>query len=106
MRWTRFDTQVLLAAIGRFEFDAILLALNAADRHHRSFTEKLLPAAVEQEMAIIGMKIPARGLILSSWKPPTDKGALAPSELLPIRVRRRSTPATETSTPTSSFHEA
>jgi predicted aldo/keto reductase-like oxidoreductase len=67
------DPDVLLAAIGRFQFDAILLALNAADRHHRSFTDKLLPAAVEQEMAIIGMKIPARGLILSSWEPPTDK---------------------------------
>jgi aryl-alcohol dehydrogenase-like predicted oxidoreductase len=32
----------------------------------------LLPLAVEREMGIIGMKIPARGLLLSSWKTPQD----------------------------------
>jgi len=66
------DPAVLVEALRRFEFDAILLALNAADRHHLSFAEKLLPMAVEREMAIIGMKIPARGLILSSWTPPRE----------------------------------
>jgi len=50
----------------------VLLALNAADPHFLSFKEKLLPMAVEREMGIIGMKIPARGLILSSWKTPED----------------------------------
>lgn len=64
------DPDVLVEAIRRFPFDTILLALNAADRHHRSFAEKLLPLAVEKEMGIIGMKIPARGAILSSWTPP------------------------------------
>ncbi len=64
------DPAVLLAAIRRFEFDSILLALNAADPHHLSFTKELLPLAVEKEMAIIGMKIPARGRILASWSPP------------------------------------
>jgi aryl-alcohol dehydrogenase-like predicted oxidoreductase len=34
-----------------------------------SFQEKLLPMAVEKQMGIIGMKIPARGRILSSWDP-------------------------------------
>ncbi len=66
------DPDVLMAAIERFDFDTVLLALNAADRHHLSFKEKLLPMAVEREMGIIGMKIPARGLILSSWKAPDD----------------------------------
>jgi predicted aldo/keto reductase-like oxidoreductase len=64
------DPAVLLEAIRRFPFDTILLALNAADRHHLSFREKLLPLAVEKEMGIIGMKIPARGRILSSFVPP------------------------------------
>jgi hypothetical protein len=50
--------------------DQILLAVNAADKHHLSFTEKLLPMAVERQMGIIGMKIPARGRILSTWTPP------------------------------------
>jgi predicted aldo/keto reductase-like oxidoreductase len=58
------DPEVLLAALGRFPFDAILLSLNAADRHHLPFTEKLLPAAVEKDMAIIGMKVPSRGRLL------------------------------------------
>ena len=66
------DPAVLLEAIRRHPFDAILLALNAADPHHLSFEKELLPLAVEKEMAIIGMKIPARGLLLSSWKPPAD----------------------------------
>jgi aryl-alcohol dehydrogenase-like predicted oxidoreductase len=35
-----------------------------------SFTEKLPPMAVERQMGIIGMKIPARGRILSTWTPP------------------------------------
>jgi aryl-alcohol dehydrogenase-like predicted oxidoreductase len=66
------DPAVLLEAIRRHPFDAILLALNAADPHHLSFERELLPTAVEKEMAIIGMKIPARGLLLSSWQPPAD----------------------------------
>ncbi len=64
------DPDVLLAAIRRFPFDTILMALNAADPHHKSFQAELLPAAVEKEMGIVGMKIPARGRILSSWTPP------------------------------------
>ncbi|MGB6363391.1 MAG: aldo/keto reductase, partial [Thermoanaerobaculia bacterium] len=66
------DPEVLIAAIERFPFDTILLALNAADPYHLSFKAKLLPLAVEREMGIIGMKIPARGLILKSWKTPQD----------------------------------
>jgi len=46
------------------------MAVNAADAHHLSFQEKLLPLAVEQEMGVIGMKIPARGRLLAGWTPP------------------------------------
>jgi len=60
----------LVEAIRRFPFDAILLALNAADPHHYSFVEQLLPLAVERQMGIVGMKITSRGRILSSWTPP------------------------------------
>ncbi len=78
------DPEPLLEAIRRFPFDAILLALNAADRHHLPFGEKLLPLAVEKEMGIIGMKIPARGRLLSSWTPPAEgdrTGAKTPGTL-------------------------
>jgi len=63
------DPGVLTECLRRFDFDQILMAVNAADPHHRSFTERLLPMAVDKQMGIIGMKIPARGRILSSWQP-------------------------------------
>jgi len=60
----------LMEGIRRFPFDAVLLALNAADRHHHSFMTELLPLAVERQMGIIGMKITGRGRLLSTWTPP------------------------------------
>ena len=58
-------------SINRYPFDTILMALNAADSHIHSFTEALLPLAVEKQMGIIGMKVPARGRLLSNWTPPS-----------------------------------
>jgi len=60
----------LIEAIHRYPFDTILMAVNAADPHHYSFSQDLLPLAVEKQMGIIGMKVPARGRILSTWTPP------------------------------------
>jgi uncharacterized protein len=65
-----YRPDALIEAIHRHAFDAILMAVNAADPHHYSFSEQLLPLAVEKQMGIIGMKVPARGRILSSWTPP------------------------------------
>jgi hypothetical protein len=59
-----------MECIHRHDFDTILMAMNAADPHHYSFNEALLPLAVEKQMGIIGMKIPGRGRILSTWTPP------------------------------------
>jgi len=60
------DPDVLSAAIRRFPFDAVLLAVNAADPYHLPFQKTLLPLAVEKTMGIIGMKIPARGRLLGA----------------------------------------
>ncbi|HTW47401.1 MAG TPA: aldo/keto reductase [Acidobacteriaceae bacterium] len=65
-----YRPDALIEAINRHPFDCILMALNAADPHHYSFQDQLLPLAVEKQMGIIGMKIPGRGRILSSWNPP------------------------------------
>ena len=65
-----YRPDALMEAIHRYPFDTILMAVNAADPHHYSFSEQLLPLAVEKQMGIIGMKIPARGRILSTWTPP------------------------------------
>jgi len=65
-----YRPDALIEAIHRFPFDTILMAVNAADPHHYSFSEQLLPLAVEKQMGIIGMKVPARGRLLSTWTPP------------------------------------
>jgi uncharacterized protein len=81
------DPDMLIQCLERFPFDQILMALNAADRHHLSFMAKLLPLAVEKQVGIVGMKIPARGRILTSWKPdpshsnPWDGKAAGPGTL-------------------------
>jgi len=66
-----YRPEPLIEAIHRFPFDTILMAVNAADPHHYSFSDQLLPLAVEKQMGIIGMKVPARGRLLASWTPPT-----------------------------------
>ncbi len=65
-----YRPDALIEAINRHPFDTILMAMNAADPHHYSFNDALLPLAVEKQMGIIGMKIPGRGRILSTWTPP------------------------------------
>jgi aryl-alcohol dehydrogenase-like predicted oxidoreductase len=56
-----YEPWALVDGLNRFDFDAILMALNAADRHVNSFIETVLPIANEKRLGIIGMKIPARG---------------------------------------------
>lgn len=66
-----YRPDALMECIHRHDFDCILMAMSAADPHHYSFNEQLLPLAVEKQMGIIGMKIPGRGRLLSSWNPPS-----------------------------------
>ncbi len=65
-----YRPEALIDAVNRHPFDTILMALNAADTHIHSFTDQLLPLVVEKQMGIIGMKVPARGRLLSTWTPP------------------------------------
>jgi len=82
------NPHVLADGLKRFQFDTILLAVNAADRHYLSFIEHLLPLALEQQLGIIAMKIPSRGRILATWtpppldqQPPFERGATRPGTL-------------------------
>lgn len=75
-----FEPLVLLEAIKRYNFDSILLAVNAADIHYLSFKNYLLPEAQKLGIAIIGMKVATRGRMLSTWTPP-------PLEEQPERLR-------------------
>jgi hypothetical protein len=74
----RFRPEALMECIRRFPFDTVLMAVNAADKYYYPFEKDLLPMAVEKQMGIIGMKVMARGRILSSWTPP------------PVDVQKRS----------------
>jgi hypothetical protein len=65
-----YRPDALMEALRRHDFDTILMAINAADPHHYSFQQELLPLAVEKQMGIIGMKIPGRSRLLSTWTPP------------------------------------
>jgi aryl-alcohol dehydrogenase-like predicted oxidoreductase len=65
-----YRPEALMECIHRHDFDCILMAMNAADPHHYSFNDQLLPLAVEKQMGIIGMKIPGRSRLLNTWTPP------------------------------------
>lgn len=78
------DPDPMKDLLDRYDFDAVLMALNAADKHHNSFIEKLLPQAVEKNMGIIGMKIPARDRIFDHGGIITMKEAMSYTMTLPI----------------------
>ena len=58
------DPAILLEAMRRFDFDTVLIALNAADTHRMSFAQTVLPEAVSRGMGVIGMKVYAAGVLL------------------------------------------
>lgn len=57
------DPDVLLKGINEYEFDTILMSLNAADIHYKPFKTRLLDTAVTKKLGIIAMKVPALGRI-------------------------------------------
>ena len=78
------DPEVLKMLIDRYPFDNVLMAVNAADKHYNSYIEKLLPIAVEKEMGIVGMKIPARDRIFDHGGIITMKEAMDYAMTLPV----------------------
>lgn len=58
------DPAILLEAMRRFEFDTVLIALNAADVHRLSFARTVLPEAARRGMGVIAMKTTAQGALL------------------------------------------
>jgi len=78
------DPAPMRTLIERYPFDTVLMALNAADKHFNPFIEKLLPVAVDKNMGIIGMKIPARDRIFSKGGIITMKEAMSYTLTLPV----------------------
>jgi predicted aldo/keto reductase-like oxidoreductase len=59
------DPAILLDAMRRFAFDTLLVAVNAADIHHKPFITTVLAEATQHGMGVIGMKSCAQGALLS-----------------------------------------
>lgn len=76
--------EVLNSMANRYPFDVVLVAINAADKHHNSFIENFLPTVVEKNMGIIGMKIPARDRIFNNGGIITMKEAMDYVLSLPV----------------------
>ena len=79
-----FDPAVLAKALDRFEFDTILMALNAADKHRLPFQLELLPLATRKKLGVIGMKIPARDRLFKPDAVTTMKDAMGYVLTLPV----------------------
>jgi len=65
------DPQVHLYMLGKakqhgFRFDAVQMPLNAMDPHFRSFQAHVLPALVEDNIGVLGMKSMGSGVLLKS----------------------------------------
>jgi predicted aldo/keto reductase-like oxidoreductase len=60
------DPAILLEAMRRFEFDTLLVALNAADVHRLSFARAVVPEAAWRGLGIIGMKVCGGGTLVGA----------------------------------------
>lgn len=56
------DPAVILEALGLYEFDTVLIPINAAEPAYRSFLSEVLPQTQRRGMGIVGMKVLCRGL--------------------------------------------
>lgn len=77
------DPAVLLEAMRRFPFDTVLVALNAADVHRRSFVQTVLPEAQQRGMGVIGMKVYGGGPLVARGGPCSPQEALGYALSLP-----------------------
>jgi aryl-alcohol dehydrogenase-like predicted oxidoreductase len=63
------DPGVLEQAINEFEFHALSIPVNAAEERLGGFTDRLLPAAVERGIGVIGTKVLGGGALVSLGLP-------------------------------------
>jgi aryl-alcohol dehydrogenase-like predicted oxidoreductase len=55
------DPAIVRQCIEMADFDTVLMPVNPAETHYKSFIETVLPAAEKKRMGIIGMKVYFRG---------------------------------------------
>lgn len=74
----------LCHALERYPFDCVLMPLNPAEVFFQSFQDGLLPMALEKELGIIAMKVPAYGRLLRRGGIETMEEALGYVYTLPV----------------------
>ena len=80
-----YDPAPLAALVKAFDFDTVLLAMNAADVHGKhSFIKNVLPEAVDADMGVICMKVTSMGRIFSPANLNNIKDALYYCLSLPV----------------------
>jgi aryl-alcohol dehydrogenase-like predicted oxidoreductase len=55
------DPEILKKCISLFDFDTVLLPVNPAEPHYKSFPDEVIPFARQKDMGVIGMKVYFRG---------------------------------------------
>jgi aryl-alcohol dehydrogenase-like predicted oxidoreductase len=55
------DPEILKKCISLFDFDTVLLPVNPAEPHYKSFPDEVIPFARQKNMGVIGMKVYFRG---------------------------------------------
>ena len=56
------EPAIILEGLRRYDFDATLICVNAADKHHpRPFIPTVLPYTREKNIGVVAMKVPAYG---------------------------------------------
>jgi len=56
------EPNIIAEGLRRYPFDTTLICINAADKHHpRPFIPTVLPIAIEKNIGVVAMKIPAYG---------------------------------------------
>ncbi|MGH7127388.1 MAG: aldo/keto reductase, partial [Planctomycetaceae bacterium] len=69
------DPAILVEAMRRFDFDTVLVALNAADVHYLPFIPTVPAEAERRGLGVIGMKVYAAGTLVA-------RGGLAPRDAM------------------------
>ncbi|MFA5354925.1 MAG: aldo/keto reductase [Thermodesulfovibrionales bacterium] len=57
------DPAIIKKCIEEYEFDTVLIPVNAAEPKYKSFIDSVIPVAETKGMGIVGMKVYLRGLI-------------------------------------------
>lgn len=61
-----FDPAILMTAMSRYAFDAVLVPINASDPGRKPFITTVVAEARRQNMGVIGMKVLARGRLIET----------------------------------------